>query len=460
MITVVGMGNKSDDLTLLGAQTIQKAQVVVVKSALTHMKKTVEDIREDALYCDFLYESAQDFDELNAKIVEYLHSFGKKSVVFCVVGDGTDDSAVQLMDDVKIVHGVSLHSGVVGNCLASGTVVYTAQDILLATRIFPQPTVVKCIDDKFVASEVQLKLLSVFDNDTKVVFGQGKNSKVIELCDLCKQRYTYQTCAYILPKNLQERNAFYFYDCVDVMDVLRSPDGCPWDREQTHKSIIKNVIEEAYELADALEREDIPHIIEELGDLLMQVIFHLAIAQEEMEFEPNDVYTALCRKLIDRHPHVFGNVVANNSTESLSVWEQQKKKEHKIHTLAENVLDVPRGMSALMRTQKVQSRSAKGGYDFENVDQILQKIHEELDEFLKASAEDKPMEGGDLLFAVVNLLRFSGVDAETAVMLSTEKFVRRVVECERILQCQGRTLKELTMEQFDKVWGEAKNNVG
>ena len=458
MITVVGMGNKSDDLTLLGAQTIQKAQVVVVKSQLTHMKQTVESIRSDALYCDFIYETAEDFDDLNGKIVEYLQSFGKKSVAFCVVGDGTDDSAVQLLDNVKIVHGVSLHSGVVGTNLASGTVVYTAQDILSAPRIFPQPTVVKCIDDKFVASEVQLKLQTVFDNDTKVVFGQGKNSKVITLEELCKQRYTYQTCAYLLPKELAKREAFFYYDCVDVMDVLRSPDGCPWDREQTHKSIIKNVIEEAYELADALEKEDIPHIIEELGDLLMQVIFHLAIAQEDMEFEPNDVYTALCRKLIDRHPHVFGDVVANNSTQSLDVWEQQKKKEHKIHTLAQNVLDVPRGMSALMRTQKVQSRASKGGYEFENIQQILQKVQEELQEFLSATNEDKAMEGGDLLFAVVNLLRFSGVDAETAIMLSTEKFVRRVVECERLLD--GTSLKDLTMQQFDQVWSEAKNNVG
>ncbi|MBQ8433327.1 MAG: nucleoside triphosphate pyrophosphohydrolase [Clostridia bacterium] len=458
MITVVGMGNKSEDLTQLGAQTIKNAQVVVVKSALTHMKKTVESIRNDALYCDFIYGTAEDFDDLNGKIVEYLHSFGNKRVAFCVVGDGTDDSAVQLMDDVKIVHGVSLHSGVVGNNLASGTVVYTADDILSATRIFPQPTVIKCIDDKFVASEVQLKLQTVFDNDTKVVFGQGKNAKVITLDELCKQRYNYQSCAYVLPKDLQMRNAFFFYDCVDIMDVLRSPDGCPWDREQTHKSIIKNVIEEAYELADALEKEDIPHIIEELGDLLMQVIFHLAIAQEDMEFDPNDVYTALCRKLIDRHPHVFGDVVANNSTQSLDVWEQQKKKEHKIHTLAENVLDVPRGMSALMRTQKVQSRASKGGYEFENITQIVEKIHEELNEFLNATEVDKPMEGGDLLFAVVNLLRLSGVDSETAIMLSTEKFVRRVVECERILN--GQSLKDLTMQQFDQVWSEAKNNVG
>ncbi len=460
MITVVGMGNKSDDLTLLGAHVIQTAQVVVVKSQLTHMKQTVEGIRGDAIYCDYLYESAEDFDDLNNKIVDFLHSFGKKSVAFCVVGDGSDDSAVQLMSDVKVVHGVSLHSGVVGHNLASGTVVYTAQDLLSAKRIFPQPTVVKCIDDKFVASEVQLKLLSVFDNDTPVTFGQGKNSKAIVLSDLCKQRYTYQTCIYLLPKTLQSRNAFDYYDCVEIMDVLRGENGCPWDREQTHKSIIKNVIEEAYELADALEREDVPHIIEELGDLLMQVIFHLAIANDDAEFEPNDVYTALCRKLIDRHPHVFGDVVANNSTQSLDVWEQQKKKEHKIHNVIENVLDVPRGMSALMRCQKVQSRASKGGYDFEKTDQIISKIREELVEFLSATESDKPMEGGDLLFAVVNLLRVCGVDSETAVMLSTEKFVNRVVECERILSLRGQILAQLSMEQFDQVWEEAKNNVG
>ncbi len=460
MITVVGMGNCQEDLTFQGAEAIKKADVVVVKSCLTHMAKTVEELNKQAIFCDDLFDQAEDFDDLNNKIIQRLNSFGNKKVVFCVVGDGTDDSAVQLLTDTKIIHGVSLQSGVVGWNLASGTVVFTATDILNTTHLYPQPTVVKCIDDKYVASEVQLKLQTVFDNDTVVIFGSGKKAKQIALCDLCKQRYDYQTCAYILPKNLVDRQVFDYNDCVEIMSVLRGENGCPWDKEQTHKSIIKNVIEEAYELADALEKEDVPHIIEELGDLLMQVIFHLDIAKDDMEFEPNDVYTGLCRKLIDRHPHVFGEVIANNSTESLDVWEQQKKKEHKIHNTSQNLLDVPRGMSALMRCQKVVSRAAKGGYDFENSHQIVEKVKEELAEFLTASPEEKAMEGGDLIFAVVTLLQYQKVDAETSIMLSTEKFVRRVVECENILSQRGQLLKDLSMEQFDEIWKVAKNNVG
>ena len=244
------------------------------------------------------------------------------------------------------------------------------------------------------------------------------------------------------------------------MTVLCGENGCPWDRAQTHKSIIKNVIEEAYELADALEKEDTDHTVEELGDLLMQVLFHLEIGANNGEYEPEAVYSALCRKLIDRHPHVFGEVVANNAEESLSVWDAQKLKEHKIKGTAENVLDVPRGMSALMRAQKVQSRASKGNFDFKNIQQIKDKLQEELNEFLNSTEDERQMEGGDLLFAVVNLLRYLGVDSETALINSTEKFVRRVVECERLFAERGVQLKDLAQEQFDEIWEEAKRNVG
>ncbi len=460
MITVVGMGAKSDDLTFAGHKAIQSADVVVVKSQLTHMAQTVASIRGDAIFCDDIFETAEDFDQLNNQIIQRLQSFGNKKVAFCVVGDGTDDTTAQLLQDVKVVHGVSVHNAVVGNNLPGGTVIFTASDLLACSYLVCQPTIVKCIDDKYVASEVQLKLQTAFDNDTPVVLNCGKQIKRITLSELCKQRFDYQSCIFVLPKDLAFRQVFGYYDCAQIMTVLRGENGCPWDREQTHKSIIKNVIEEAYELADALQKEDIPHVIEELGDLLMQVLFHVAIASDEVEFEPHDVFTGLCRKLIDRHPHVFGEVVANNSTESLDVWNAQKLKEHKINNLAENVLDVPRGMSALMRTQKVQSRASKGGYDFANIDDVVAKIKEELLEFLSADQQNKQMEGGDLLFAVVNLLRLCDVDAETAVIVSTEKFVNRVVECERILSQKGKSLKDISLAEFDEIWGEAKNNVG
>lgn len=254
------------------------------------------------------------------------------------------------------------------------------------------------------------------------------------------------------------KDNFDYNDCYDVLRILRGEYGCPWDRAQTHKSIVKNVIEEAYELANALEQENVPNTVEELGDLLMQVLFHLEIGEDNGEFQPKDVYTALCRKLIDRHPHVFGDVKAENADESLDVWNAQKLKEHKIKSVTENVMDVPRNMSALMRSQKIQSRASKGGYDFSDIAQAMDKVHEELDEFLNAADAERQMEGGDLLFSVVNLLRLYGVDSETALLCSADKFTARVAECERILSDEGKRLTELSPEQFDETWARAKRN--
>ncbi len=460
MITVVGMGRKSGDLTADGRDAILRADSVVVKSAKTHVAATVAELRDDAVYCDDLYESAANFDELNLAIAARLNSRADKNVVFCVVGEGADDTTVQLLDKVNVICGVPLYSAVTGSKLAGGSVLYTAAELISAYRVLPRPTVVTCIDDKFVAGEVQLKLSEAFDPDSETVFCCGKQVKRIPLSELCKQRFGYQAALYVLPKPLTERQTFDYYDCSEIMKVLCGPDGCPWDREQTHASIAKNVIEEAYELADALEKGDLAHVTEELGDLLMQVIFHIQIAENNGEFEASAVYSGLCRKLIDRHPHVFGEVKAANSQESLSVWEKQKLKEHKIATVTENILDVPRGMSALMRCQKVSSRASKGGYEFESIEQVAQKVTEELNEFLSADEQNKAMEGGDVLFACASLLRLAGVDAETALLLSTEKFVRRVTECERLLSERGQDLKAMDARQFDDLWNEAKRNVG
>jgi len=376
MITVIGMGCKTGDVTVDGIEAIKNADVVFARSAEGFVAEALSKLRSDA---EFLGESCD-----AVSIVEKLQSFKMRKVAFCVVGDGYDDETVYLLEKPNVVAGVRLRSSV--------------------------------------------------DGGTKTPDA--------------------------ISRDLKLRCRFDYYDCYDVLRVLRGENGCPWDKEQTHKSIVKNVIEEAYELANALENDDVPNIIEELGDLLMQVLFHLEIAEDNGEFHPSAVYTALCRKLIDRHPHVFGNVKAANSDESLDVWNAQKMKEHKIKGTAQNVLDVPRFMSALMRSQKIQSRASKGGYEFENVEQVKDKIFEELSEFLNADAETKSMEGGDLLFAVVNLLRLSGVDSETALLMSTEKFVSRVIECEKILSERGRNLKDLPQVEFDEIWAEAKRNVG
>ena len=460
MITVVGTGREVGDLTFSGAEAIKRADIVVVKSEKTHTYKAVQSIRQDVVTCDDLYVSAQDFDGLNEAIANRLNSYGDKNVAFCVVGQGSDDTTVPYLDGAKIVAGVSVGSAAVGGKLLPGTTVYTAADFLAASHILPVPTLIKCIDDKFVASDVVLRLKNAMGGNASVTVASGKTAKTYALDELPKLRYDYQTSFYAVPADLTKRQSFDYYDCHDVLHILRGENGCPWDREQTHRSIEKNVIEEAYELANALQNEDTPNIVEELGDLLMQVLFHLEIAADNGEFASEDVYTALCRKLIDRHPHVFGNVVARNADESLDVWNAQKLKEHKINGTAQNVADVPLGMSAIMRNQKVQTRAAKGGYEFESEQQIAGKVQEELNEFLQAKGEEKVMEGGDLLHAVISLLRYDKVDAETALIQSTNKFVCRVTECERLLALRGQNLTELSGEEFDKVWAEVKRNVG
>ncbi len=458
MITVVGMGRSVGDVTQSGVEAIAAADVVVVKSRLTHAAEAVAKIRNDAIFCDDVYEQAQDFDELNNLIVTRLQSFGKRKVAFCVVGNGVDDTTAQLLEGASVVAGVGLETAVLPK--TGGVRVYTAQELCAEKYVLPVPTVVKCIDDKYIASEVQLKLLSIFDDDSEVAVAQGKGVKRILLSEVLKQRFDYKTTICVIPKQLTQRQVFGYYDAVEVLSVLRSPNGCPWDRAQTHLSITKNAIEEAYELVNALEKQDNDNVVEELGDLLMQVLFHLEIGVDNGEFEQNSVYTALCRKLIDRHPHVFGDVKATSADESLDVWDKQKQKEHKIKNVAQNVLDVPFGMSALLRSQKVQSRASKGGYEFENVSQVTEKVNEELSEFLQAGDSDKQMEGGDLLFSVVNLLRLCGVDSETALLKSTQKFVNRVGECERLLANCGKKLADMSGEEFDKLWHEAKQNVG
>ncbi len=251
------------------------------------------------------------------------------------------------------------------------------------------------------------------------------------------------------------KETFNEQDLYDIVYALCDEDGCPWDKVQTHESIKKSAIEESYELAQAITKWDLENVIEELGDVYLQVVFHIVMAQKNKEFTKQQVYNALANKLISRHTHVFGNVVANSEAEALDNWNKNKKVEHKINTLSEYLDDVPEGMSALMKAQKVQNRASKSGYDFSSVEQATQKVREELEEFLAETNDAKKhVEGGDLLFAVVNLLRLSNVDSETAILDSTIKFKQRVKTCEDILN--GNSVKNLSQQEFDAVWEKAK----
>lgn len=260
--------------------------------------------------------------------------------------------------------------------------------------------------------------------------------------------------------DFQFKEAYNIDDLLVIMRLLRAPDGCPWDRVQTHESIRKNFIEETYEVVDAIDRRDYELMREELGDVLMQVIFHSIMEEEEGRFTFADVCDEVCKKLILRHPHVFGTVSAETPEEVLRNWDAIKMASKSQEKVADSVDDVPRSLPALMRAQKVQKRSAKSGMDFADAADAMKKVPEEMTELMSAVSEgdaDRMTEElGDVLFSAVNIARFIGVDAEEALYRSTDKFSRRFRALEELAAQRGIDLKTAQPALIDSLWEEVK----
>lgn len=249
-------------------------------------------------------------------------------------------------------------------------------------------------------------------------------------------------------------------DLREIMRILRSPGGCPWDREQNHASIKKSLIEETYEVIEAINKEDDTLLCEELGDVLLQVVFHAQMAQERNAFGFDEITDGICKKLIERHPHVFGDIKVDNSAEVLVNWEQIKSQSKNRKTQTDKMLSVPRELPALMRSTKLQEKAAKVGFDWDNADGAFDKIDEEARELKEAyksgETEHIKEELGDLLFSVVNVSRFLDVDAEEALTLSADKFLNRFAVVEKLADERGIDMKSSPIEELDKLWDEAK----
>ena len=247
-------------------------------------------------------------------------------------------------------------------------------------------------------------------------------------------------------------------DLLAIMKRLRDPDGCPWDKVQTHQSIKKSMIEETYEAIDALDFGDDKAFANELGDVLLQVIFHSQIASERGAFDFSDVLYEVCTKLITRHTHIFGDDKAGNEEEALSNWEKNKKKEKQIESCTGVLEDVPKYLPALMRAEKIQKKARGFGFDWDNIDGVYEKVFEEIDELKAAKTEDEVREEyGDLLFSVVNLGRFLGTDPETALTGASNKFVSRFAKMENTAVSQGKDIQKMSPDELDKLWNCVKS---
>lgn len=262
-------------------------------------------------------------------------------------------------------------------------------------------------------------------------------------------------------KELNSKDHYGFEDLCGIMALLRSENGCAWDREQTHKSIRKNLIEETYEVIEAIDTDDYTLMREELGDLLLQVVFHSQMAKEEERFDIGDVIDELCKKLIVRHPHVFGDVTVSGSAEVLKNWDAIKYKTKKVRTSTEAMNSISPALPALMRAHKIGEKGAKIGFDFDDPFDALAKVKEEVAEveeaIQKENKEKISEEIGDLLLAVVNVARLSKVDSEEALYRANEKFIGRFAEVEKQASEQGIDIASADRETKEALWERTKH---
>jgi tetrapyrrole methylase family protein/MazG family protein len=322
------------------------------------------------------------------------------------------------------------------------------------------------IDDQIIAGGVKLALSEFFPDEWKISIaavgtGGTYGARDIPLCELDRQsHYDATTAVYVACAPFLQRTRHGLDDVMRVVRRLRAPDGCPWDREQTHVSLKNALLEECYELVDAIDEGDDAHICEELGDVLLQFALHAAIAEEQSAFTDRDAATELVCKLIYRHPHVFGEVRVSGSGDVLKNWDALKMAQRHQTTQTEVLRSVPKSFPALLRSRKVQKKAADVGFDWPNAEEAFFKIREETQELEEAmrTGGDIPEEMGDLLFSVVNVARLLKLEPEFLLMKATDKFIARFERMENLSGGKKDTLAGMSLEQMDKLWEEAKKS--
>ena len=262
--------------------------------------------------------------------------------------------------------------------------------------------------------------------------------------------------------DFNQKEKYDINDLLEIMRSLRAPGGCPWDAEQTHESIRKNLIEETYEVVEAIDKKDSGMLLEELGDLLMQVVFHAQMEDEKGVFNFDDVADGVCKKLIERHPHVFGEVEVSGVDDVLDNWDAIKRRKKGQKKGSEPMLSVPRELPALMRAAKIQQKASAVGFDWPDVSGAYDKIIEETQELRKAVKsgvqDDVSEELGDLLFSVVNVSRFLKCDAEEALTAASDKFINRFIRVEQLAKENGVDMEKASLEELDRLWNIVKSH--
>lgn len=476
MITVIGLGVEQGDLTKRGEQVILEAakanRPIFVRTANTQSYKTVLELGIKHVCLDSVYESSRSFATLSKNLAKAVADGGEDSV-YLVDGAATEDNSVKALikrtrGKIEIIDGVSKITALArvakfSSCSYTAVSAYELSERAKSGSL-SLPLIVYDLDDQCLAGDVKLMLGDLYGEESKVTYICGGKPKKLPLYELDWQKnYDYTTAVAIEEVDLLQKERFTIEDLKEIVVRLRRPDGCPWDRVQTNESIKMSAVEEAYELVDAVDQQDDEKILEETGDILLQTIFHTVMKEETGAFTLTDVLTGICKKLITRHTHVFGEDKAKDGESALSVWEKNKMQEKGQDTFAKSVNDVPKCFPAALRAQKVGKRASKAGMDFASVEEAAERVKEELVEFFKAYETGDEVETekelGDVLFAAISVGRKAGCDCEKALKESVERFAARFTLAEEMALKEGKTVTELSAKEWDNYYVLAKKNL-
>lgn len=477
-IIIVGLGpGDYEDLTIKALNILKSAKCLVLR---TEKHPLVDDLKPKGLSfhsCDDIYDSSDNFEEVYEKISDRIINMAKENdeVVYAVPGHPfVAEKSVQLIiekskgiAELQIVSAMSFIDTVSASLRID---ISKGLKIIDGLRLGEQNPDMDCgniitqVYSKIIASEIKLKLMDYYNDDQSIcvlrVADGIEKLQWIKLYELDKIEWVdYLTSIYI-PKVVDNKKFNTIDDLVSIMKILRSDSGCPWDRRQDHQTLKPCLLEECYEALEAIEEEDIESMIEELGDVLLQIIFHAQIGKENGEFDINDIVTGLVNKLVTRHPHVFGENEASSESGALENWEASKRKEKKVKCYFDTLESIPKIMPSLTRSYKIQQKAALAGFDWDSVDGAMGKVDEELlelKEVYKSTKFDKIEEEiGDLLFAVVNVARFLNIQPELALRGTIKKFLYRFKFMEELSLSLGKNLDIMTLHEMDLLWDKAK----
>lgn len=487
-VTIIGLGSGNEDQLSLGIYKILKnAEHLYLRTNIHPVVNFLDTEGITYETFDYLYKSMYEYEQVYKKIsINIINQASSgTSIVYAVPGHPmvAEKSVQNIIEmgkknniSVEVIGGESFLDTLFSRVQIDpidGFIFINGEDITSNDIDPTKNIVIGQVYNKYIASDIKLTLMELYPDEfiVTIVSNLGVDDKEeikkIPLFELDHYPDDFHHLSSLFIPKTSERKVLdkKFSKLIQIVKILRGPDGCPWDKAQTHQTIRKNMIEEAYELVETIDIMDIDHMVEELGDVLLQVLLHAQIGEDEGYFNIYDVIYELNNKLVRRHPHVFQEEKANNPEEALVEWDKVKKAEKELKrnekgNMDSVITDIPKDLPVMYYSYKLQKKVAKVGFDWDDVEDIYNKIYEEIDELKNAKKEERILELGDLLFAVINLARFYNIDPEESLMMTNRKFINRFNFIEQKLKEQNISIDEASLELMDKYWNLAKREEG